>query len=125
MVAEMPSTIEAEFALGNPAVDPSLIKALESLAMKTAPGFVQKFEVGRHWHDVFVLFPLPPNLEVTEDFAGYIGFEGLLVKQTKRFQVAEEPLIRREMRDKTPETSRAGIHESEGDHRRGTRDGSR
>jgi hypothetical protein len=36
--------------------------------------------------------------------------------------VAEEALVGREMRNKTPQASRPGIHEAEGDHRRGTRD---
>src|SRR5882724_2799375 len=111
--------------------------------MKTAPGFVEKFKVGCHRNNVLVLFPLPSNLEVAQDFAGYIGFERVLdaraeavfgaakfcgsrgnVEQAKRLQVAEEPLIRREMRNKTPQASRPGIHETEGDHRRSTRDGS-
>src|ERR1700681_3880257 len=39
--------------------------------------------------------------------------------------MAEEPLIRCEMRDETPQASLARIHKPEGDHRRGTRDGSR
>src|SRR5258708_39012620 len=107
--------------------------------MKTAPGFVEKFKVGCHRNNVLVLFPLPANLEVAQDFAGYIGFERVLdaraeavlgaakfgrsrgnVEKAKRLQVTEQPLIRREMRDKTPEASRPGIHEAEGDHRRGT-----
>src|SRR6266852_9024509 len=108
--------------------------------MKTPPRFVQKFKVGCHRHNVLMLFPLPANLEVAQDFAGYIGFERVLdaraeavlgaaklgrsrrnVKETKRLQVAEEPLISREMRDKTPQASRAGIHKDEGDDRRRTR----
>src|SRR6266851_5123876 len=112
--------------------------------MKAPPCFVEKFKIRRHRHNVLVLLPLPANLEVAENLAGYIGFEGLLdaraeavlgaaklgcsrrnVEQAKRLQVAEEPLVGREMRNKTPQASRPGIHEAEGDHRRGTRDGSR
>src|SRR5713101_1142525 len=112
--------------------------------MKTPSCFVEEFKVGCHRHNVLVLFPLPANLEVTEDFAGHIGFEWLLdaraealfgatkfggsrrnVEQAKGLQVAEEPLIRREMGHKTPQASRAGIYKTKGDHRRGTRDGGR
>src|SRR5216683_5666045 len=112
--------------------------------MKTPPCFVQELKISRHRHNVLVLLPLPANVEIAQDFAGYIGFERLLdvraealfgaaklrgsrrnVEQAKRLQVAEETLVGREMRNKTPQASRAGIHKAEGDHRRGTRDGSR
>src|SRR5713101_307718 len=112
--------------------------------MKTPPGVVEEFKVGCHRHHVLVFLPLPANLEVTEDFAGYIGFEWLFdaraealfgatkfggaqrnVEQAKGLQVAEEPLIRHEMGHKTPQASRAGIHKPEGNQRRGTRDGGR
>ena len=89
--------------------------------MKTPPCFVQKFKVGGHRHYVLVLFPLPANFEVAQDFAGYVGFEWLFdaraeaifraakfggsrrnIKKAKGLQVAEEPLVGGEMRDKTP-----------------------
>ena len=55
-----------------------MVKALESLARKAPSGFIEKLKVGCHRYNVLVRFPLPANLEVTEDFAGHVGFERLL-----------------------------------------------
>src|SRR5580704_16131520 len=109
--------------------------------MKAPPSFVQKLKIDGHRHYVFVLFPLPANREIAQDLAGYIGFQWLLddgaeailrtakfggsrcyIKEAKGFQVAEEPLVGGEMRDKTPQVPRSRIDETKGDHRRATCD---
>ena len=55
---------------------PSLKEALELVAVKAPPRLIQEFEVGGHGDYILVVLPLLPNLEVTEDFARYIGFQG-------------------------------------------------
>ena len=55
-----------------------MVEILKAIAMKAPPCVVQKLKVGGHRHNVLVLFPLPSNLEVAEEFGGHIGFERLL-----------------------------------------------
>ena len=98
-----------------------MVKTFKTLAVKPTACLVQKLKVRHHRHNVFVVFPLSADVEVTKHLAGYVGFEWLFdaraeaifsatklrgprrnVEQAKALQVAEESLIGREMRDKTP-----------------------
>src|SRR5215472_714328 len=135
--------LQSQFALRNPSCDPCAVEVLETLAMEAPSCVIQKLEVRCHRHDVFMVFPLPANFEVMKDFGRYVGFERLLdvraealfraaklrgsgrnIEQAKAFQVAEEALVGREMRYKTPKASRPRIHITESDHRREAGDGS-
>ena len=110
--------------------------------MKPAAAIVQELKVLHHWQNVFVPFPPSANFEVTKHLARYVGFKCLFnacaealfrtakfggpwrnIDEAKRLQVAEESLVRGEIRDKTPQASRAGIHITECDHGRGTKKG--
>ena len=68
----------SQFPVANFAKTPGPVEGLESVSVKTPPRFIQEFQIGRHGNHVLVVVPLLAYLEVPEDFARYIGFQGPL-----------------------------------------------
>src|ERR1700730_14573002 len=107
--------------------------------MKTPPRLVEESKVLCNGHDILVALPLPAHLEVAEDLARHIGFEGSLYQGTETLlgllkigvlrsdieeaetrELPKEPLVSPEMRNEMGRCFKAGIHVTQGDHRRST-----
>src|ERR1700693_1123127 len=103
--------------------------------METSPRLVEEFKVLGNGHDILVALPLPAHLEVAEDLARDVGFEGPLYQRTETLlgllkigvlrgdieeaetlELPEEPLVSREMRNEMGRCFKAGIHVTQGDH---------
>src|ERR1700683_3755885 len=104
--------------------------------MKSSPRIIQELKILGYRHDVLAVVPLPPNLEVAEDFPRNIRFKrpfyqgaeavfsrskmgvlGCDVQKTKSFQLPEQPLIGVDVTCETGRPFEPGIHKAQGDHR--------
>src|SRR5712691_11437280 len=107
--------------------------------MKAPPRPIEEFQVFGNRHDILVALPLPAHLEVAEELARDVGFErslyqgaetllGLLkigvlrgdIEKPETLKLTEEPLVGPEMRNEMGRCFKAGIHITQGDHRRST-----
>jgi len=55
-------------------------EAIEALAMETAPGLAQKFEIVGDRNDVLAVLPFAPYFEIPEQLGGDVGFERFLYR---------------------------------------------
>src|SRR5882757_7734979 len=107
--------------------------------METSPRLREEFKVLGNGHDILVALPLPAHLEVAEDLARDVGFEGPLyqgaetlfgllkigvlrgdIEKPETLELTEESLVGPEMRNEMGRCFKAGIHVSQSDHRRNT-----
>src|SRR5437016_12972390 len=107
--------------------------------METSPRLLEEFKVHCNGYDILVALPLPAYLEVAEDLARDAGFEGSLyqgaktllgllkigvlrgdIEEPETLELPEEPLVGPEMRNEMGGCFKAGIHVTQGDHRRST-----
>src|SRR6266704_1516801 len=107
--------------------------------MKAPPRPFEEFQVFGNGHHILVELPLRAHLEVAEVPARDVGFEGLLyqgaetllgllkigvlrgdIEKPKTLELPEEPVISPEMRNEMGRCFKAGIHVTQGDHRRST-----
>src|SRR5438045_626281 len=107
--------------------------------METSPRLLEEFQVFGNGHDILVALPLPAHLEVAEDLARDVGFKrslyqgtetlfGLLkigvlrgdIEKPETLELSKEPLVSPEMRNEMGRCFKAGIHVTQGDHRRST-----
>src|SRR5260370_15512463 len=103
--------------------------------MEAPPRPIEEFQVLGNGHDILVALPLPAHLEVAEDLARHIGFEGPLyqgtetllsllkigvlrsdIEEAETLELPEEPLVSPEMRNEMGRSFKAGIHVTQGDH---------
>src|SRR5712664_3597888 len=107
--------------------------------METSPPLLEEFKVLGNGHDILVALPLPAHLEVAEDLARDVGFEGPLyqgaetllgllkigvlrgdIEEAKTLELSKEPLVSPEMGNEMGRCFKAGIHVTQGDHRGST-----
>ena len=86
--------------------------------MKTPPPLIEEFQVFGNGHDILVALPLRAHLEVAEDLARDVGFEGPLyqgtetllgvlkigvlrgdIEKPETLELPKEPLVSPEMRN--------------------------
>src|ERR1700731_3107346 len=107
--------------------------------MEAPPRLIEEFQGLGNGHDILVALPLPAHMEVAEDLARHIGFEGPLyqgaeallgllkigvlrsdIEEAETLELSKEPLVSPEMRNEMGRCFKAGIHVAQGGHRGST-----